>query len=175
MEFIFRIVPVNEFDYKTIISICTGIIALLAFVLSIITTYFQRKHNRNSVKPILNINMCDYEKNISVSISNNGVGPATIEFFLCSFGGQEGHDILKFVSDLEIIWYTFSEEIDIVKRTIRPGDRIMLIKSKDHTEKQAIELKKRLSQMRLTIRYTDIYGREVFHTEQNLEWYNKRI
>ncbi|MBO3699697.1 hypothetical protein [Roseivirga sp. E12] len=55
-----------------------GLIAVLALVLSMISLWIQRTHNRNSVRPIINLSRYKEKGRYKVKIENKGLGPALI-------------------------------------------------------------------------------------------------
>ena len=57
----------------------SNLIASLAFVLSIITLWQQRKHNRLTVRPLASIESGDYGNWVFVRVVNNGTGPMIIK------------------------------------------------------------------------------------------------
>ncbi|MEZ5082969.1 MAG: hypothetical protein R2750_05925 [Bacteroidales bacterium] len=63
------------------ISFIATFIALLALFFSILDHYQNRKHNRKTVKPILLIEVHEYDKQYGIFISNQGYGPAIIDSF----------------------------------------------------------------------------------------------
>lgn len=67
---------------ENIQSLVAVSVALFALFISIWQGCEQRHHNRLSVKPILDLEQISYNSNISIRLSNNGLGPAIIEKFL---------------------------------------------------------------------------------------------
>lgn len=55
------------------------VIAVTALALSVITLYWQRKHNRLSLVPIPNIVISDRDNVLSIDLENNGIGPLIIK------------------------------------------------------------------------------------------------
>ncbi|MBD5560219.1 MAG: hypothetical protein HDQ87_07685 [Clostridia bacterium] len=132
------------FDW--IFSPASFIVAVAAFVIAKRTHDAQKLHDRQSVRPILNIVVGDYEENLYVRIVNNGVGPALITKFTCFYDNdrtlqsksnlyeimpssamvtKNGYDIL----DIDIKIYSDFVE-DVVGRAIAPGNYITLLQVK---------------------------------------------
>lgn len=61
------------------ISFIATFIALLALFFSILDHYQNRKHNKKTVKPILLIEVQEYDERYGIFISNQGYGPAIID------------------------------------------------------------------------------------------------
>ena len=55
-----------------LVSLATGIITYFTF-------HIQRKHNRRSLMPIINVNPFDYSNCLRIDLKNEGVGPAIIQ------------------------------------------------------------------------------------------------
>ncbi len=67
---------------EKILSILAIFIAVLALVTSIWQGIEDRRHNRFSVRPLLNFEILNKNDSIrSISLTNNGLGPAIIENF----------------------------------------------------------------------------------------------
>ena len=79
------------------------VIALLAFVLSILQTRIQHKHNKLSVRPILNAIIEQSDSTMAAYINNKGVGPAIIKEASFSFDGKTYDDIEKLLRESGLI------------------------------------------------------------------------
>jgi hypothetical protein len=74
------------------ISLATAFLTLLTVFFMYLTFDHQRKHNIKSVSPLLHVfldNLKENKKNISISIVNSGLGPATIYDILVQIKGHE--------------------------------------------------------------------------------------
>ncbi len=80
-------------DYAVIL------IAILAFVLSIVQTRIQQKHNKLSVRPLVNTLVDQMDTTMSVYIINKGVGPALVKDVNFFFEGKKYDDIEKLLID----------------------------------------------------------------------------
>lgn len=69
----------NEMTTADKIAFSSLIVAGLSFALTIITIFQTRKHNKNSLKPIINVNPFDYSNCILIELVNEGVGSALIK------------------------------------------------------------------------------------------------
>ncbi len=67
----------SQFSSSDFVAMTSAFIALLALFATIYTSLIQRKHNRLSSKPLLNIVLNSAEKKLS--IANSGLGPAIIK------------------------------------------------------------------------------------------------
>ena len=64
---------------ETFIASLALIIALVSAIITYLTFHIQRKHNRKSLRPIINVNPFDYSNCIKIELKNEGVGPAIIK------------------------------------------------------------------------------------------------
>ena len=75
------------------------VIALLAFILSILQTRIQHDHNKLSVRPILN-SIIEQGDSLSLAyINNKGVGPAIIKKVSFTYQGKTYNDIEKLLRE----------------------------------------------------------------------------
>ena len=102
----------------------------------------QNEHNMNSVRPILNIELGDYERDIHVSVANNGVGPAISVRVLCpsdSFQEQTSSCLVDLIPpsatlrnddhSVSVDLSTYTDFVfDISGRAFPPGGQIILLK-----------------------------------------------
>ncbi len=79
------------------------LIALLAFVLSILQTRIQHHHNKLSVRPLINTNIDQVDSTMAVYIINKGVGPALIKHVSFSYYGKKYDDIEELLKDSGLI------------------------------------------------------------------------
>lgn len=73
---------------ETISHYAVILIALLAFVLSILQTRIQHRHNKLTVRPILNTTIDQVDSTLAVYIVNRGVGPALIKDVKFTYEGK---------------------------------------------------------------------------------------
>lgn len=71
------------------------LIALLAFVVSVLQTQIQHHHNKLSVRPILNANIDQIDSTMTAYIINKGVGPAIIQEVSFTYEGKVYHETEK--------------------------------------------------------------------------------
>lgn len=171
-----------------IISVATVFISLAAVLISFITWRSQVKYNKNSVMPILNIIVGDYENDIFVKLVNNGVGPAKIDKLTCTHGGTSSSCLINLFPPegitLEInqtikcvvpvtAWREFVENLD--GRTISPGGMIMLLELADAEKKQITAVRALLKDTCVTVKYTNIYGDKMTPESRMLDWFGRTI
>jgi len=153
-------------------------IALMALIVSIFTAISQMQHNKNSVRPILNIADCDYEDTLYVLLENKGVGPAIISDikFVSSYYAHtvETNSLIELIpttavcvndeseetANLNICFNTFVE--DLSGRTIAQQESICLLKAnfKEYDEYDKfvhLVLRNYLSNCSVSIEYKNIY------------------
>lgn len=138
-----------------IISIASLIVSILAIFISVYTTFLERKHNILSVMPLIHIFSLNYENEIGVEVSNNGIGPLIItKLMFISEEGEISTSLIKLMPG-DIKWknYLFTDCLF----TIPAGDKVKLIElnSSDMSEKN--KAREALGKIKVQIEYMDIY------------------
>ena len=180
--------PVNWI--QIVISIFSVVTSIVAIVIAIITYKSQVRHNKNSVKPILNIIVGDYEDRLYVKIVNNGVGPALIEETLCVNEKSKAKDAclihlipyqVEFSENSHTELVTLSPLTDFVEdikgRTVAPGGSITLLKLSSvlsSMTKKRFALRTILKDVTVTIHYSDVYG-DAYVTERTLDFFGRTL
>ena len=180
--------PANFLD--AIFSIGTIVLSVVAIIISIITFRSQKKHNKNSVRPILNIIFGDYENNIYVRVDNNGVGPAIIKNIECTYCTEKGMVTKKSLIDLISYWIStqnnseylsrridcFSDFVeDISGRTIAPDHSIVLLKLSNPDHGQATILRSFLNEVHIEVSYTDIYNTKPWTCSRACDFFGRTL
>lgn len=139
-----------------------GLVALAALTLSLITLRIQRKHNRLSVTPNLQLSRNMFEGAIyQWLLTNNGVGPAVIFKFEVFFDSavSESPDVEAFEKGLRSIklhepkkWHVF-EKGDFIK----DGSEVILI---EYPMAHAGHIRNETQKIGFRIVYADIYGKK---------------
>lgn len=163
---------------KEILSYGEVVIAAIAVIVAIVTAKSQEKHNKNSVRPILNLILGDYDDNIYVWVENNGVGPACIKSVKCTYQGddmcQEGASLIEVLPAGLVEHYTTFVE-DFSTRAISPQQGLMLLQKKEPSEEEVIELRQQLKNCSVEITYTDIYGKAVWIEKRSLDFFKRTL
>ncbi len=161
----------NGENVKAITSVCTVLISLLALGVSIYSGYSQRKHNKNSVRPIPAIKLKDFRGPIKVSIQNVGTGPLIIKRLSYRYNGQENSDFKELMKDyLKPGDSVISNEVG--NWTIGVGNELILIYMKSIGEKKE-EIKAKLSNIEVELNYTDVYNSKFATEKRKLNWFER--
>lgn len=165
---------VNFEDWATIL---TAITALAAVIISIITYRSQVMHNKNSVKPIIDISTGDYVNHLFVKVKNKGVGPATIQSIycqcVCDGHNREETALINYFDDYPFVWTTFAN--DIKDRTISPGGEMILLEAESEDEKVLDAIRNRLRDIKIEINYTNIYNDQMPTRKRDLSWFGRTL
>ena len=159
-----------DIQADTIIAGASMIIALCVFVVTIWQSFVMRKHNRLSVKPVLDSTEGhSHDKNqttVEYQLSNVGVGPAIIKDFILIYGENEishnnSTNYVAFINKqankfMDVSWYWMSPTA-----TLATNQKVTLLKFSydNETKSDAEELMKNLA---LLVRYYSIYKNEIF-------------
>ena len=100
---------------ETVSHYAVILIALLAFVLSVLQTRIQQDHNKLTVRPILNSIIEQNDSIMAAYINNKGVGPAIITKVVLSYNGKNYNDIEKLLKESGLI------KMRIGGYTLQPG------------------------------------------------------
>lgn len=155
-------------------------IALLTSVFSIIVgvvgLYFQRIHNKKSVLPLGSINLADYEDCLRIKISNNGVGPMIIKSCITKGNSENKSYPIDWMPD-NIIWKTFRRNLE--EHAIIASESLTLLElNVDLNDKAAVKQREKirniLKDLEMTIKYTDIYGKN-FTESRKLNWFGRNL
>ena len=149
----------------TITSICTVIVSILAFGVSSYVAISQNRFNKNSVRPIGDINCLDYSNCIKVELINNGLGVMIIKnIHYKSTSGKIETSITNIIPD-DIRLSHFIRETS--GRTLIPGNKLVLLEFRSENFIEIDKLRSILSKYTVIINFTDIYNKK-FIKERNL-------
>jgi hypothetical protein len=167
-----------------LIAYCAVLVSVFSLAISIWAVLTQRKHNRNSLKPIAQITLGDYLGELYVRIDNNGTGPLLIkQFEATSHEGSFTSLIMAVDANIRsaITWVNFVEEID--SKAILPGKSLTLIKAElnpilptgqiTREEQQWALLRSCLAGIMVTVTFTDIYGKKFAKVQRALNWFGR--
>ena len=104
------------------------LIALLAFVLSILQTQIQHDHNKLSVRPILNSIVEQNDSTMAAYINNKGVGPAIIKEVSFLYNGKTYSDIEKLLRESGLIKFRIGGYTLSSGEVISAGEERLLVK-----------------------------------------------
>jgi hypothetical protein len=160
----------------------SNIIASLAFVLSMITLWQQRKHNRLTVRPLAYIEAGDYGNWVFVKVANNGTGPMIIKSIMVD---GERKALYEALPDPErwgvywrhvLVWHT-------TDRSVPAGGGLMLVDLSRATNKKVSKeafdeardaIRSALGAITVRVEYTDIYNKNQRPEERKLELFHRQ-
>jgi hypothetical protein len=137
------------------------IIASIAICISILTMFFQRQHNKLSVKPIPTLVKYNYINVLRVRIWNKGTGPLIIKSLIAEKNGVRKDNLRDFLPNLPIGIYYYEYILDFENRAIYPGESINLLEFHKKQEKYYEwfeKIKEILNGISITIKYESVYG-----------------
>lgn len=160
----------NCYFNTDILQLITGIsavfLAAAAFFITIWQSWMTRKHNQNSVKPLLSFEIHYMRTNtgFGIYINNNGLGPAIVIEFKINIDGK----------DIELLtnnpWYNVTTRLDFNYSFIQMGfydkDTViaaggrsfLLTVDSNINEDQEEHFKRILRRIGMEIHYKSIYG-----------------
>lgn len=168
------------------IQICSIITPIVAVFVAIITYLSQKKHNENSVIPILDIVFGDYVNDIYVKVVNNGVGPATIKCVSCFSKEGEEDNLVGLVkihnnirrngemTEIELVTYNGFVN-DIEGKTIPPNGSITFLRLETENAGNMAELRNCLKDIEINVNYTDIYSKKRWNSRRPLSFFGRTL
>ena len=155
----------NSMDSSDYIAICAASISLVALSIGIYQSYLTRKHNKLSVRPHLSISrVSDYDKGLTYSLENNGLGPAIIKKFGIQIDEKnvptENNVTFKALDTLKVSTENVGYYILDVDEAFSAGKQLLLlafIDSEPQPEKYT-DLNNILPRLKFRVEYECIYG-----------------
>lgn len=161
-------------------TVVSALTAALAVAVSIWALWVQRRHNKISVRPIPEVSMGDGINSISVVLSNNGVGPLVIRRMRVSKGQESRENIIDWMKEYmpEMDWTSFASIPP--DRTIKPNGEVTLIELTEEPDEQGFVTlrdmaRAKLSQLVVTVEYTDAYGTPFTPCVRPLDWFARPL
>lgn len=161
-------------------TVFSALTALFALGVSVWALRVQRRHNRISVRPIPEVSMVDGVNSISVTLRNNGVGPLVIRRMRVTKGNESRENIIDWMNEYmpEMDWTNFASIPP--DRTISQNDEVTLIELTEEPDEQGFVTirdmaRTKLSQLVVTVEYTDVYGTDFPPCVRSLDWYARPL
>jgi len=170
---------------QTILTVIALFVSSASMIFTVIFSILQRKHNKNSLKPIPTIQTTNYENLISVKIDNVGTGPLTVKDLRCvkRYGDTDKREESKLLIELlpgecEIgqpyITHIYDPKF-VSGYTILPGQSMRLVEIKPENEEVRRKLREVLSKITVYVEYTDVYNSKFKHLKRDLELFQRVI
>lgn len=170
MSCLLNLLNINSNDLMAITSVFAVVISVVSMIFTIIFSFFQIKHNKNSVRPISAIKVNDYENHISVRIDNVGTGPLLIKRLVLKNDVQESSTLISMMPEIDQLWTTFTEAID--GWTIPVGGKIILLELHPQSDNVKNLIRRELSQITIFLEYTDVYATK-FYDKRALDFFGR--
>ncbi|GEM_PF-2044982 len=141
------------------------LIGTSALILTTVTVYQTRKHNRLSITPHLNTFLDHGDKEVTLILLNNGIGPARIDDITVfirenDFKGDLKQIAFNQIQDVLLECLTIEYAIHLGSNySLLPGSKHELIKvSISDSEYTRAQIERNLKQIHLLIGYSSFYG-----------------
>ncbi|WP_321448408.1 hypothetical protein [uncultured Cohaesibacter sp.] len=161
----------------------SAIAALASLLLVVLTSRYQMLHNRLSVRPIAQISFGDYENELSVAISNMGMGPLIIDKVVFDKEGEGSfvdQPLVSLMPDLPagLTWRDFST-VSAGTVISAQSEKFLVVldlddKDNDHVE-AADQVRRELGKITISCHYSDLYKRRQPVTNRKLDWFVRRF
>lgn len=181
MEKLFTFIQENTNLISAIAAMISAIAATISVVIITLSLRHQRRHDIASVTPIAYINPIDYEDSIAVEIINSGTGPLIIaQFEAKDKSGHSKDSLIGLMPELpnDVYWDTYFKNLK--DSSIISSQSLTLLKFSGEIDdpdycKIRDNIRKRLSEIEITLIYKDIYGRKMPKAHKDLEWFARNI
>ena len=166
---------INNVDLcMAITSICSMIIAMMALILSLYSSYSQIKFSKKSVIPICNIVVGDYEECLFVKIMNVGLGTMIIDTVKCTDlrTGRIENILVNLLPDVNQKWEDFSGPLE--KFAFSAGHEVYMMKICPQNDKIRNQLRKCLRHICINVEYRDLYNKTYVYS-QELDFFGRLL
>lgn len=139
------------------ISAVATFICIICMIFCIINSFRLKKHNRNRVRPVVEIKLHDTEDNrIGVDLANVGDAPLMITSLKLNRLDRTEKEFIKVMSEFEQICLSHTEELN--GRIIPANGYITLIAFHPTTNELKSQVRDALSEVTVLVDYTDLYS-----------------
>ncbi|MXV16885.1 hypothetical protein [Hufsiella ginkgonis] len=150
-------------------------LSILALLATFYQAYLQRVHNAKSLKPLIQIDVMDRKRVISVLIRNNGVGPFIIKNVSFTTKGKHFSELEECLNlnPRSYQHYTVSETVD---KVIQSGQSHIVFSTEfepTDTGKDIDNVRDQLSTLELKVEGIDVYDNKIVAV-RNLLWFNRK-
>jgi hypothetical protein len=154
----------RSLEVSRVTLIITAVLSIASIVFAILSTAFQRSHNKKSVKPLFSLEIEEGKDSLSISICNLGLGPmilASIAFLgPASDSGEGGAASLPLESLPQGERLRRKSEI-----VLAPGGRLVLLAREGLGPKALDGLRDSLRGISVEVSYEDIYDQRYQRSE----------
>jgi hypothetical protein len=157
-----------------------GIMALLVSILALVLTfyqlYLQRVHNEKSFKPLGVIEFLDRDRQISIYIRNNGVGPLIVNKLSFTRGEIQFENIEKCLTADPRSYMYFAFE-DGLEKVVPPGGYLVVFESNFNEDEVVTKMdfiRQDLAGLSMQAQCKDIYDNKIT-LQRRLSWFNRKL
>lgn len=166
----FNLLNLDSNTWIAITSIFAVIISIISMIFTVVFSFQQLKHNKNSVKPISAIKFSDYEDVLAVKLENVGTGSLTIKRLVFKNETQESSTLISMMPPIDQLWTTFTESVD--GWTIPVGGQLIFLKLHPESDETKSLIRKELSKITVFLEYMDIYNTK-FQDKRSLDFFGR--
>jgi hypothetical protein len=156
-----------------ILALTAVIVSVISIVATVAFSWLQQKHNKNSVRPICEIRVNDYENKLGVYLANYGTGSLIIREISCKDVERISSSLITLMPKITQAWTTFTE--NVTGWAIPVGGKIALIELRPTNDENKESIRVALMQITIEVTYTDIYEKTEFKASRNLSFFGRNI
>jgi hypothetical protein len=155
------------------------LVSAISVGISVWAAQSQRKHNEQSVRPLAEITVADYEDSLRVKLRNHGIGPMIVTAITVSDGANAKPTLLGWMPELpgSRPWTNFTDEVR--DRTLAPGSEMILLELTEYEGEEGFAkcrdlIRDALAPLTVNVEYTNIYNTIMPPRRKDLSWFGRR-
>lgn len=163
---------------NVIVASAALLVATVSIIVSLRTLRTQKRHNELSVKPLPFIAIADYEDRLWVKLVNNGSGPLIVRSTEVSGPDKITKGVIDQMPPMPrgLAWKSFTSGME--NRSLPSTQELFFVDlagdpSSETYRTYRDQVRTLLSQLRVTVRYTDIYGQKFEPATRTLNWFGR--
>jgi hypothetical protein len=156
------------------------VLPVIAIFLSLLAIHFEKKHNRQSVKPLAHILLDDSPNGLSIKLINKGLGPMIIKDFIAEnkYGNKENniyYHLPKFKGNK---WFSYQYHTKPINYIVSKDEEFSLLEIRgDIRNKNYMDFKMYirniLKDLTITIKYTDVYDKKMGDYKKEFTYFGR--
>ena len=165
---------------EVVIAVSALLVSVISITIGALALRNQKIHNQKSVRPICSITYRNYISEIVITVSNNGVGPMLVDALDLKSNGKVYGRIKDLImptfpggGKYTYKWVNFSQQ-----RAIPVGGQVDIFsfqKKEGQTDFESVQdiVRLALTEVTISVQYTDIYGGKFPPSERTLHNFTK--
>lgn len=154
-------------------ALALSFLALLGLLYQL---YLQRVHNEKSLAPLIQIDLTDEKRLMSVHVQNNGIGPFIVKKLTFTKDGQDYYNVKDCLRLSPNIYQCISIN-ESVRKVVMPGNYLEVFSKRfdvDFTDAEMDDIRVQLAAITLKVEGVDIYKNNIVDA-RDLQWFIRKM